>query len=125
MTSARSSRPSLQTAGRSPIRHCAKLGWSADDDRYFKARNALEDAGLIARGRGRGGVVRHVAVESEASAEGAPAVAESPEAVAESLSRELDLYEPLARVIAADWARDHRIAPTHHRREYGSAGPSS
>lgn len=89
-----------------------KLGWSADDDeRYFRARNALEDAGLIVRGRGRGGVVRRLAVSSEAVADGTPVVAESPEAVAESLGRELNLYEPLAKVIRAEWAKDRRIEP--------------
>ena len=38
-----------------------KLGW--DTDRYFRARDALVDLGLIARGRGRGGVVRRVPAE--------------------------------------------------------------
>jgi FAD/FMN-containing dehydrogenase len=35
----------------------------------------------------------------------------TPEGVAEALRRELDLYEPLRKVIGADWAKDHRARP--------------
>jgi hypothetical protein len=91
-----------------------KLRWGADadEDRYFATRNAVEDAGLIARGRGRGGTVRRVLVASEdAVADPRALPAETPEAVAAAMRRELDLYEPLQRIIRAEWAKDHRVRP--------------
>lgn len=92
------------------LRHA--VGWRGDEDtdRYFLARDRLEDAGLIARGRGRGGTVRRVSQDvSVAPEEGG--LADTPEEVAESLRRELDLYAPLHRVVAAEWAKDHRANP--------------
>ncbi|MDQ7907638.1 hypothetical protein RB614_24250 [Phytohabitans sp. ZYX-F-186] len=93
-----------------------RLGW--DSDRYFRSRDALVDMGLVVRGRGRGGVVRRVlattAVEERTVAvvvdAGADALttAATVEAV---IKNELALYEPMRRVIAHDWAKDHRRDP--------------
>jgi hypothetical protein len=89
------------------------LGWSsdADEDRYFAVRNAVEDAGLIKRGRGRGGTVRRVPLALEVREEESVSVTETSEAVAEALRRELDLYPPLRAVIRAEWAKEHRVTP--------------
>lgn len=93
-----------------------RVGWHADEhsDRYFSARDELEDLGLILRGRGRGGTVRrtppaaHELITVERDQETAEEVADT---VADSLRREYDLYEPLRRVISAEWARDRRQRP--------------
>jgi hypothetical protein len=93
-----------------------RLGW--DSDLYFRSRDALVDLGLVVRGRGRGGVVRRVlsdagveertvAVVVEASADPATTAA-TVEAV---IKNELALYEPMRRVIATAWAKDHRRDP--------------
>jgi hypothetical protein len=92
------------------------LGW--DSDRYFRARDALVDLGLVVRGRGRGGVVRRVlsdsAVEERTVAVvvdtrgDAATTAATVEAV---IKNELALYEPMRRVIATAWAKDHRRDP--------------
>lgn len=71
-----------------------KLGWS--NDRYFSVRDSLVDAGLVELGRGRGGSVRRVAIDPD------PPVV---------FDRELDLYEPLRKVIEHEWAQARRITP--------------
>ncbi|WP_152991288.1 hypothetical protein [Frankia sp. R43] len=83
-----------------------KLGW--DTDRYYRVRDALVDAGHAVRGRGRGGSVRRF-VEPVTAPEpvNAPVAAPVPNVEAE-LRTELSLYEPMRRVIAGDWAKDHR-----------------
>lgn len=81
------------------------------DTAFFGAiRDSVEDAGLILRGRGRGGTVRRVPTQAPepVGETGAAVVAED---VVEALQRELDLYEPLRKVIAAEWAREHRAEP--------------
>jgi len=89
------------------------LGWESEEtaDRYFSTRDSLEDAGLVARGRGRGGTIRRVLDEVAAETEQSPAEAETPDEVADSLRREHDLYEPLHRVIRSEWARVNRSSP--------------
>ncbi|MGH3913586.1 MAG: hypothetical protein ACRDTC_09260 [Pseudonocardiaceae bacterium] len=93
-----------------------RLGW--DSDRYFRSRDALVDRGLVVRGRGRGGVVRRVladtaveertvAVVVEAGADPATTAA----TVEAAVKNELTLYEPMRRVIATAWAKDHRRDP--------------
>lgn len=93
-----------------------RLAW--DSDRYFHARDALVDMGLVVRGRGRGGAVRRVPGESvveertvavvvDAGAD-AHATAATVEAV---VKNELVLYEPMRQVIATGWAKDHRRDP--------------
>lgn len=93
-----------------------RLGW--DSDRYFRSRDALVDLGLVIRGRGRGGVVRRVlnetgieeqtvAVVVEAGADTATTAA----TVEAAIKNELALYEPMRRVIATAWAKDHRRRP--------------
>lgn len=93
-----------------------KLGW--DSDRYFQARDALVDLGLIVRGRGRGGVVRRVPVDQSAEERTVAVVVEAnadPATTAATVEavvkNELALYDPMRRVIATDWAKDHRRDP--------------
>lgn len=93
-----------------------RLDW--DSDRYFRARDALVDMGLVARGRGRGGVVRRLAPETVAKERtvavvidaGADALATAA-TVEAAIKNELALYEPMRRVIEQDWAKDHRREP--------------
>jgi hypothetical protein len=94
------------------------LGWDSEEttERYFSVRDRLEDAGLIIRGRGRGGTVRRTAEEGEPLAEeradvDSGDVADVAGALADSIRREHDLYDPLHRVIESRWARDHRSTP--------------
>jgi len=90
-----------------------RLGWSTD--RYFAVRDALVDAGVVARGRGRGGTVRRAVADlpvdrrtvSVVIEEGADASA----TVEAAIQNELALYEPMRSVLAGDWAKDHRTDP--------------
>ncbi|MEU4806369.1 hypothetical protein [Actinosynnema sp. NPDC023587] len=94
-----------------------RLGW--DGTRYFRARDALVDGGLIVRGRGRGGVVRRVVSDDDTVAERTIAVVvdttADPETTAATveavIKNELALYDPMRHVIATDWAQDHRRDP--------------
>jgi hypothetical protein len=94
-----------------------QLRWHGDEnsERYFLARDQLEDVGLIVRGRGRGGTIRRTRIPELEHPVADRDLEESPEdvadAVADALRREYDLYEPLRRVIAAEWARDRRQKP--------------
>jgi len=88
----------------------ARLGW--DTERYFAARNALVDEGLVVRGRGRGGTVRRVLSDQADTVSvtvepGADATA----TVEAALQSELSLYQPMREVIGGDWAKDHRAEP--------------
>ncbi|WP_447002483.1 hypothetical protein ACRAKI_22485 [Saccharothrix isguenensis] len=93
-----------------------RLGW--DGTRYFRARDTLVDAGLIVRGRGRGGVVRRVVTDDTVeertiavvvdTAADLQTTAATVEAV---IKKELALYEPMRHVIATAWAQDHRRDP--------------
>lgn len=86
------------------------LGWS--DERYWRARDALVDKGLIVRGRGRGGTLRRVSEVPVSDTVAVPVdVGRSHDPMAtveEAIKREIDLYEPMAAVIGRDWARDRR-----------------
>src|SRR5690348_5652942 len=91
-----------------------RLGW--DSDRYFRARDALVDMGLVVRGRG--GVVRRVLAESTVEERTVAVVVEAgadplttAAAVEAVVKNELVLYEPMRHVIATDWAKDHRRDP--------------
>jgi len=93
-----------------------RLGW--DSDRYFRSRDALVDMGLVVRGRGRGGVVRRVLTDSAVEERTVAVVvdagadpASTAAAVEAVVKNELVLYEPMRRVIATDWAKDHRRDP--------------
>ncbi len=79
------------------------LGWSQDT--YWMVRDSLEEKGLVARGRGRGGSIRRTQpIDAPVSVEAAPCdIPAGPNRVAES-----DLYEPLLLVLADDWAKDQR-----------------
>lgn len=88
-----------------------KLGW--DDDHYWAVRDALVDAGLVVRGRGRGGTVRRAMESATASkAISVPVSRGRPTQNAESvIENELGLYEPMRRVLIGDWSKDHRSDP--------------
>lgn len=89
-----------------------RLGWATDH--YWTVRDALVDAGLVVRGRGRGGTVRRYIESDDADKVMAVSVAVgagSARAVEEVIENELALYEPMQRVIAGDWAKDHRSDP--------------
>jgi hypothetical protein len=53
--------PDGSTRGNQAVRQ--QLGW--DEDRYFDARDVLEDEGYLLRGQGRGGTVRRVLTRGE------------------------------------------------------------
>lgn len=86
-----------------------ELEW--DEDRYFSTRNHLEDGGHVVRGRGRGGSVRRI-LTSETTPPGVAVPASTVASVAEvEYLDEADLYEPMRKVIAGEWAKDHRADP--------------
>lgn len=93
-----------------------RLGW--DSDRYFRSRDALVDMGLVVRGRGRGGVVRRVLADKAIEERTVKVVVDAgadplttAATVEAAIKNELDLYEPMQRVIKTDWAKDHRREP--------------
>lgn len=95
------------------IRAQKQLRW--DEGRYWSARDALVDRGLIGRGVGRGGTLYRVLEdheEPEVQVVVPLATSETVEAAAvaavTAVQREDGLYEPLASVIRGAWARDHR-----------------
>jgi len=77
-----------------------ELGCSEDE--YWAARDALLEAGEVAKGRGKGGSVRRVIVEADRDVE--------PEAEAEQVrevfAREKDLYAPMLDVVATTWSKE-------------------
>jgi hypothetical protein len=83
------------------IKKLEPRGWSAD--RYWRVRDRLLDAGILIKGRGRGGTVRR-------------RVSDSPDQPTTSSgsrvpATEVALYTPLLKVLQGEWARDMRIAP--------------
>lgn len=86
------------------------LAWQ-DDDRYFTARDEVEDAGLIWRGRGQGGTVaRYVESVSSLPDDDVP-IPTAPESTLSQVTLERELYEPLRNTIEGAWARDRRMNP--------------
>lgn len=90
-----------------------RLTW--ESDRYYRSRDALVDMGLIVRGRGRGGVLRRVLAEDVVEERTVAVVVETGTdahdtaiVVEAAIKGEIALYEPMRRVIATDWAKDHR-----------------
>ena len=82
------------------------LGWDADT--YWSVRDRLVDSGQLELGRGKGGSVSLVVQVDVAPA----AVPEATVAAAERPG-ESDLYEPVARVLRSEWAKDMRFR-SHH-----------
>jgi hypothetical protein len=82
-----------------------KLRWRRQSQRYFTARDNLVDAGLLLRGRGRGGSVR-LAVPESLDDGGGPTLAILPLPGLESA-----LYEPMRDVIRGEWASERGIRP--------------
>ena len=95
--------PDGSTIGNRALR--ANLKWLRQSQRYFTARNKLVEAGLLLRGRGRGGSVR-LAVTDEHDDRGSPVVAALP-----ILNVEKALYEPMRAVIRGEWASERGIRP--------------
>lgn len=98
-----------QTIGNLALK--AALGW--DTDQYYAVRDSLVDAGLIARGRGRGGTVRRNVAPPTIENVG-PQLSHIPgaiERIEEVATSEAGLYDPMRAVINGDWAKDHRSKP--------------
>jgi hypothetical protein len=85
-----------------------RLGWG--EQRYWPVRDALIAEGVIERHRGRGGAVRRVSKAAPEVEEPVPPEVVA-EVVADSYTRELQLYEPLRDTIATDWAKDRLSSP--------------
>lgn len=97
------------------------LGWS--EHKYWEIHQELHDAGLIAKGRGKGGTVILVAPESSEEAAQSAAALAKPDvmAVAEELAkatdeaagrveiRELDLYPPAVAVLRKHWTKNKNL----------------
>jgi hypothetical protein len=86
------------------------LKWNRN--RYFLARDALVDKGLVSRGRGKGGVVRRSHPEASADADLVSVVVQrgtpDTEMIEAAITNEPDLYPPMRTVIERDWAQEHR-----------------
>jgi hypothetical protein len=100
-----------------------RLRW--EEDTYWSVRNELIDAGVLEKGRGKGGSVKLV-VEPET----ADVTTDKAGAVAEESARlytqETALYKPMRDVIESNWAKDRgvkpilvRVAAAQGRRETG------
>lgn len=76
-----------------------QLGWN--EDRYWKVRARLVDDGKVALGKGRGGAVRLVVMESPS--------ASAPPLVTAGVTRELDLYDPLEETLSLQWRLERRL----------------
>ena len=88
-------------AGNGTVR--STLGWSESE--YWRIRDRVMREGLITRGRGRGGSVQLVPVQTEAiQPPSAP-----PPALGEPYAREDDLYEPCIETLRTKWAADHGL----------------
>jgi hypothetical protein len=99
-----------KTVGNQGLRK--SLRWSAD--RYFAARNALADEGLVVRGPGYGGTVRRASTQSRGERTVSVVVTDDADAAATieaSIKSELVLYGPMRTVIEKEWALDHRTEP--------------
>jgi len=84
-----------------------------DDETYVRARNELTAAGLVVRGRGKGGTI----ARAEAR------VAATPASKARLVSKEADLYEPFLSWIQAEL--DGRPGFAHAKRTASPKGWSS
>lgn len=69
--------------------------------KFWRARDSLLDAGLLERGKGKGGSVRRP-VKKKATAKATPI-----------LRGEKQLYEPLLKVLQDEWVPEMRIDPNH------------
>ncbi len=73
------------------------LGWSGEEDRYWKAHGRAIDQGLVVSGRGKGGSVQLITLSDDSTVPSLPA---SPPPAKES-----DLYNPAKVVIEQTWAK--------------------
>lgn len=76
-----------------------QLSWN--EERYWKVRDRLVDDGKVALGKGRGGAVRLVMI--------APTPAPASPIITAGVTRELDLYEPLAETLRQQWRLERRL----------------
>jgi len=97
------------------------LDWS--EEKYWTIHQELHDAGLIAKGRGKGGTVILVVPESSEDVAQSAAALSKPnvEAVAEELAkatdeaaerieiREMDLYAPAVTVLKKHWTQEKQL----------------
>jgi len=89
-----------------------ELGWPEDD--YWAIRNRLIDAGLLVKGKGKGGSVtlieEPVATEQTPEAPATAGQTPAPQAPAAAGRIEEDaLYAPMAEVLKTYWVRDNRF----------------
>jgi hypothetical protein len=81
-----------------------ELGWN--DDQYWPIRDRLVDSGKLELGRGKGGSVSLVAPTE------VPGIATSPTTSPTTTDLNIaegDLYQPIAKVLRNEWARDMRF----------------
>jgi len=74
-----------------------QLKW--DESLYFSIRNRLLQKGEVEKGRGKGGSIRRVGIEDVVDD---PVVSPPPNFI----TREADLYEPIAKVLSERWAQE-------------------
>jgi len=90
-----------------------RLRW--DEERYWLARDGLVDRGLAVRGRGRGGTIRRLLENEVTESISVPAedfdAGKIAAAAVDAIRQEKDLYEPIAKVLRRDWAKDRRSTP--------------
>jgi hypothetical protein len=94
------------TIGNKSLREA--LGW--DDQRYFSVKNKLVADRLLARGRGKGGAVRKIVINAIPVNHASGSTSDlNPPTVNHVAGRikELDLYDPMKKVIESEWALDN------------------
>lgn len=80
------------------------LGWSEQNDRYWKAHGRALDQGLAISGRGKGGSLQLLFADEALSSEEAKAAVQ-----AKIEGKEIDLYEPAKNVIKEYWAQSEHF----------------
>jgi hypothetical protein len=83
------------------------LEWT--EERYYRARNLLVDAGQLLLGRGRGGSVKRVILEPTAPREVPEAPLEQQEAAEPAPYAEDALYDPIVRVLRSEFVQEQRL----------------
>ncbi len=92
-----------------------KLGWT--EERYFRTRDALVEAGNLLLGRGRGGSIRRVIEEPQPAARpmgqvdrvGAGTGAVAGLVAGTNIGAESELYDPIAAVLRSAFAQEQRL----------------
>jgi hypothetical protein len=80
------------------------LGWSDENERYWKAHGRALDQGLAISGRGKGGSLQLLVSDDDLSRDAAEATVEG-----KSEGKEIDLYDPAKNVIKEFWAKSEHF----------------